>query len=268
MKKIMNQLMVTVVGLVAAMALGQPQAAWAGGTNSWQFPSSATNVNCIGSPGGATATIFYTPPMSTGWGAQKPPMSGNANGIWDLANNGFITLTNLSGVVGGPGQARTFTVSVVELFSGPYNALAPISIPGATCVSNTQSVAANPTGSSVGLTSEWVVNVTQWTVPSGTTVNSAVITAATNGTMVNLLAVYTSGNVVQQPPTPQLTIQSVGSQQVQISWSSSLTNVLQSTSDLSNPQWTAVNATVQVNGSVNSVTIGATGAVQFYRLKP
>lgn len=271
MKNIKNQLMMAAAGLVAAVALAQPQAARAGGAISWQFPNSNTVVNCTGSPGGAIAIINFTPPMATGWTSQDPTLLGSAQGVWDLGGPGpknqgkygTITLTNLSGVVGGPGQARTITVSVVQLFSGMYDVLASVSIPGATCVSNTQSVAANPTGSSTGLTSEWVVNVTQWTVPAGTSVNTAVITSATDGSLVNSVSLAATA-VVVAAPTPQLTIKSLGSQQVQISCAANTNMELQSTANLSNPNSWA-NVMQVTNGTV--VTLKATNAMQFYRLK-
>jgi hypothetical protein len=256
--------MLAAAGLVAALVLGQPPAARAGSTNSWIFPTSANPVSPVGG-GPATATVA-TGPFATGWLYQNSNL-GNATGVWDLGRNGTITLTNLAGLLGGPGSARSFTISVVQYNDGGiYSVLATISIPGAQCVLTNQLATIIPSLSPASGAGRWVVNQTQWTNAPGAVANTAVITSAYYGSLVNQVSLVSSAAT----STPELAIQRRGpnQQQLQISWPASLTNQLQATSDLSHPQWTAVTATVQVNGNVNSVTINATNTRQFYRLTP
>src|ERR1035437_3215960 len=125
MKRIANQWMVAAVGMVAALALGLPQATWAGNTNTWKFVTSAPHVT---PEGGGLATATAAPrSFSMGW-TNKDSILGKADGIWDLGRNGTITLDNLSGLLGDQSLARTFTVSVVQFKNHMYGDLATVSI--------------------------------------------------------------------------------------------------------------------------------------------
>jgi hypothetical protein len=264
MKRITNQWMVAAVGMVAAMALGQPQATWAGSTNTWKF---VTNASQVSSDGAGTATAAPAQ-FSAGW-LDKDAILGKAKGVWDLGQNGSITLDNLSGLLGDPGLTRTFTVSVVQFKSHMYGDLATVSIAGAQCVHTNQLAVVIPELASASSIGDWVVNETQWSVPAGVSVNKAVITSAYYGSLINQVSLVSSAAIISQP-APQLAIHWLGSghQQVQISWPASTTSQLQSTADLNNPQWSDVSVTPLVNGNTSSVTIDATDAMQFYRLKP
>jgi hypothetical protein len=93
-----------------------------------------------------------------------------------------------------------------------------------------------------------------------------VVTGVVGGSLVNQVSLVSANVVVVQ--SPLLSLQWLGSKQVQISWPAGNTNlVLQANSNLSNPNgWSVAQATIQTAGGVNTVTINATDAMEFYRL--
>jgi hypothetical protein len=270
MKKQLNQTTLTAMAAGVGLLLCLSMSASAGTTNEWLFKTSANSVSPLGSGSGGIATIAPGA-YSSGWLGQND-VFGSAKGVWDLGRSGTITLNSPSGLAGTSGQVRVFTVKVVEWNDGGiYDEPTKVSVPGAKCISTNIDAAAAANLNSTTSVGEWIVNETQWRAEAGTPVNSAVITSANLGSVVNQVVVESSATIITKP-SPQLTIQLIGSagnQQAMISWPTNLgSKVLESTSNLNDPQsWTPVQADVQTAGNVNSVTVGTGDAMRFYRLE-
>jgi hypothetical protein len=231
----------------------------------WQFGSGVNPIAPEMSPGGAVGAAqaaIAAGAFASGWMVNNAIM-GAAQGIWDLGRKGTITLSNPAGLVGDSGQARVFTVQVVQYQDGGiYSEHTTVSVPGATCV-NSKAAYMNSTG-----LGNWVVQETEWSAPAGAAVGSITVTSAHDGSLVDSVTVQTASAVVQPP---QLTIRCAGpdNSQVQISWPASYsTMVLESAADLNGSQgWTQVQAAVQVSGDTASVTLDVAGSTSFYRLR-
>ena len=267
MKNTINRttaVLVVLAAIATSAWSAQPSSVLSGASYEWQFGSSANPAAPEVSPGGAGAAqaTIAPGPFASGWMADNAIMGG-AEGIWDLGRNGTITLSNLAGLVGDSGQARLFTVRVVQYQDGGiYSQLTAVSVPGAT---QAASKAAYGDPTDIG---DWVVQETQWSAPVGAAVNSIAITSAYDGSLVDSVTVLTSSAAV---PPPQLTIRRAGpdNSQVQISWPARYSSmVLESTADLNDSQgWTQVQAQIQVNGDTASATLDAAGSASFYRLR-
>ena len=71
--------------------------------------------------------------------------------------------------------------------------------------------------------------------------------------------------LTQKPPAPELTIASVGSEAVSVSWSLSATNfVLQTNADLATTNWGPADYAISSNGSMESVTVNPTPTGNLY----
>ena len=264
MKNNFKQMVQTMVA-VGAVVLGSGQVMAAGSTDTWKFANGSTQSAPVENTGGALASV--TPgSFSSGWTNHEDLFGATSGGVWDLGSSGKITVDNVAGVVGDAGQDRVFTVKVTEWNDGGiYNESSAVSVPGADLVSSTVDTTATEAVNATTSFGQWVVNETKWHAHANAHVSSAVITGAQYGSVVNQVALVSNSATVVAPP--QLSINQVAGQTV-ISWPSSYSDyVLESTSDLNNPQgWTAVSVGVQVNGGVASVTVDGTASQQFYRL--
>jgi hypothetical protein len=151
-------------------------------------------------------------------------------------------------------------VKVTQFQGGVYSQVGQVSVPGAELIS--QGVTVGDSGK-LGV---WVIQETDWRVPAGASINSIVVTAPASRLLVDRVSVSTSSAAAIQPV---LSITSVSSSQVMVSWPTPAANVvLESTTNVSDPtSWTPVTETVQVNGGASSVTMSAVGPAKFYRLK-
>ena len=259
---------VTALGVLALVGAGVGLASGADSGSAsfiWKFNSNADPAAPEVSPGGTASPVAVVQPgaFASGWMTNNP-LLGSATGVWDLGQNGTITLSNAVGLAKGGSPPAVVSIKVVQFQDGAlYSQLATVSVPGATQVSSSVSVA-----SDTGYGS-WMVTQSDWSVPAGTTVSSATVSGTTDGTLVDQVALSTSS--VVSPPL-QLTIQRLGNgSQVQISWSAASGAVtLESRSALGDSAgWSAVQPQpqVQTSGTTAYVVLDATNAVGLYRLK-
>jgi hypothetical protein len=231
----------------------------------WRFVSNANPSApdaAVGGTGAPQAAIAIGQ-FSGGWKNSNLAL-GTAQGIWDLGKLGTISLSNATGLAGDSSLERLITVSVVEYQDGGiYGLLAGVSVPGAQLVSSSNAIVAP------AYIGNWTLDQSQWRALAGVPVNTILIAGVTNGTLVDRVTIESS--FVSAPPPPQLAIRSVGvnNDQVEISWPAFYsTMTLQSVTDLAAPgSWQTVTDAVQVSGSVRSITVPASGAAHFYRLK-
>jgi hypothetical protein len=267
MKSLKNRLNMAAITLGISLLSAQVGLAGSGvSTFTWRYPTSANPAQMAGAgQTGVGLANIAVGQFGVGW-LQGNPVFGKASGIWDLGQNGTMTLNNVSQLIGNASQPRTFTLRVVQYIDGAiYNEFATVTVSGAQNVATSQTtLTALTTDASMG---EWVAVDTQWSVPAGVTVNQVVIAGGLTGGLINQVAL-TSATATFVLPSPQLTIQTISSGEVRVSWPADNSGVvLQSTSDLNNANsWTPVGASVQTIGGVNSVTLEATSAQQFYRL--
>jgi hypothetical protein len=228
----------------------------------WRFDSSASTIAPEFTQNVTTVpqASIQPGPFSGGWISQNDVL-GTASGIWDLGRSGSVTCTGLSGVVGSPGTERVFTVQVKQYDDGGiYSTHAALSIPGASCIATNTSVSGScPIG-------DWVTETSTWHASSEAALASMVVTSPADGALLDELSIQTASAPL---PPPRLTITSAGDGLVHISWPSSYQGYsLEGNGELTNPLgWLGVSETVQPGDGVFTVTIAATNASKFYRLK-
>jgi hypothetical protein len=236
----------------------------------WQFATSANPASPDTATGGVgTAAASITPGLfSDGWLSNNAAVFGNANGIWNLGQNGEIVVSDDAGLTGTGSPAASISVQVVQYIDGGiYSSHAVVTIPGAVAVSTNSSVAPGLTAGPIG---GWIVDETIWSVEAGTPITSiAIASAVPNGSVIDSVSVQATSGSGGSAPSPVLTIQGPVGGNVTISWSANFSNmVLESNSELTNSQgWSTVQASAQVNGNTVSVTVPAGSGTQFYRLK-
>jgi hypothetical protein len=199
-----------------------------------------------------------------GWTAQLPGM-GDATGCWDLGRNGVIHAP-LPATMSAPAlEPRYIFVQVSMWLDGSiYASPATVSIPGATYLGNASQLLG------VATVGGWIQDGTLWRVETGTAVAEATVTGAFNGSVVDKVVIETGGS--SSSTTQGLMVQRVpggDTARVQLTWSTDFTGYqLEKSSNLTDPQgWQAVSAPVESNGGLNSVTLDATEAQLFFRLK-
>jgi hypothetical protein len=228
-------------------------------SNDWRFDTGANPSTPEVSVGGTgTSQVTIAPgPFASGWIASADVLGGNT-GIWDLGRDGTITLSNPAGLAGDSSQMRDITLKVSQWNDGGiYNTLNTVSVPGASAVSSKVYAA------SVGDLGQWEVQETHWLAGPGSAINTITITGAYNGSLIDDVVLE-----VSLLPPAQLTIQPLGSSQVQISWSDAYSSmILESNPNVADPQgWKTVQTSPQHNGNIMSVTVD-TASAQFFRLK-
>jgi hypothetical protein len=265
MKNLRNRILAS-LGVLAAL-VGSTGIAQSSNANTatyvWPFDSSA-NPTAPGTVSGGVADAQATivpGNFSSGY-ISSNPILGSANGVWDLGSGGTITMQSSAGLSGAGDPASLVTVNVVQYQDGGlYNQLAAVAVPGGTLMGTSSSIVST---TSLGW---WTAAQSQWSVPAGTPVGPVVVTGATDGSLVDQVSIQVAAAAL---PKFQLTIQNVGSSQVQISWPSSYGGTLEFTPALGDPQgWTPVQPQppVQTNNGTASVILNADAGARFYRLK-
>ena len=228
----------------------------------WRFESDsspATPELVVNTTGSCLATV--TPgAFASGWVASSP-VFGSANGVWDLGSSGTVSCSGLTVLIGGVGSQRTVTVKVTQYRDGGiYAEPTEVAIAGASIVSS------NITHAASGGFGDWVTQETRWQLPPSATADTVQITGAEYGSLVDSVSLESS---LAALPPPQLAIRPVGNNQVELTWPAGYSSmILESNGDASNAlNWSPVEATVQTSGDVSFVTLDATNAAQFYRLK-
>jgi hypothetical protein len=271
MKNVMKQ---TQAGLALGLVLlGNSTAPLLAGVPSpdlsleWRFTTSANPAapdTTTGVAGVAQATV--TPGfMASSW--VNSILS--ADGVWDLGNQGRVTLTSPAGLVGPSAQAREFTVRVVQFYDGIiYNERTTVSVPGATLIGTTETTLAP--GGNLG---DWLAQETRWEVAAETAVNSIVISGAAGerkGSVIDSVAVQ-SRFATGLTSGAQLAIRKIGANnsEVQITWSADYAGMVLESADSvgGSVTWATVNQAPQLSGNTYSVTLDAVSAAKFYRLK-
>jgi hypothetical protein len=229
----------------------------------WRFSSALSPAAPEVATGGAgIAQAIVTPGQyASGWMSTNAIL-GSALGIWDLGRNGTITLNNPSGLAGDSSSERLITIKITQYQDGAiYDQLAVAAMPGASLVSSSSSASAP---ANLG---DWITQTTQWRAPAGVAASSVQITGAYDGSLIDSVVLSTAG--ASEPPVLSIRRLSPDNNQIEISWPATFTDmVLQSTATINDSQsWTPVTETVQVNGSVRSVILNATGSARSYRLK-
>jgi hypothetical protein len=257
MKNALSQSAALLAGILAgagALSAAQPAT-----TYQWQFLSGANPAAPEAAPAGAGAAqaTITVGPLGTGWFAAATNICGDAAGVWDLGRNGVITLSRPAGLA-DPAQDQILTVKVTQYQGGPYDEFADMAVPNATLLGAT-TIASTATAGG-----QMVVGQTQWRVSAGAPVTTVVITGAYDGSLVDAVEI----SAAAAPQLPTLSLQRVGADQIQITWSGGPADLaLESTTDLASPNgWTPVQAQVQVAGAVSSVTLPRADAARFYRL--
>ena len=228
----------------------------------WQFDSEANPALpevSADAPLGAKASIAPGE-FSLAWQRQLAGL-GEKIGYWDLGRSGKITLD-----LGAPQPSLTvkhISVQVCQWFDGMvYGDFASVSIPRATQVALD---AHEVDGGAVG---GWVVDDSLWEVAPGTTVDTIVITGASDGSVIDQVVIETV-SVVPEPTVLSIQRLAPDSSLVEISWPVAAGSAtIESSTDLSDPQaWATVDAQPQVNGDRYTVRIEASDTMHFFRLK-
>lgn len=251
--------------MVIALVIGAVSNVMAGAATkveAWRFESgdSPAHPEFVTNPPGTCQATVTPGAFGSGW-VSSNPIFGSANGVWDLGRLGTVSCGGLTSFVGGAGSQRTLTVKVTQYRDGGiYYSPTTVFVQGATVISS------NVTFSASGGFGDWVTQETRWQLPSNATVDAVQITSAYDGSLVDGISLETS--LVTLPPA-QLVIRSIENNQVEVSWPAGYSGmILESNGDASNAlSWSSVGATVQTSGGVSSVTLDATNAAQFYRLK-
>lgn len=260
-QKTVNWIGAAVIALVAGV-LSNWTASAAIKVETWRFESDsspATPEVVVNASGSCLATV--TPgAFASGW-VTSNPVFGSANGVWDLGRSGTVSCSGLTSLVGGAGSQRTVTVKVTQYRDGGiYYDPTEVAIAGGSIVSS------NVTHSASGGFGDWVTQETSWQLPPNATTDTVQITGAYDGSLVDSVSLESS--LVALPP-PQLSIRSAGGNQVEVSWPAGYGGMVLESNATANDVggWSPVGATVQTSGAVSFVTLEATNAAQFFRLK-
>jgi hypothetical protein len=262
--------MTTVAVIVASLAAHQaraaedPETSWRGQPGSshqqWRFDTGSnphTAEICQNSP--ADQATVAAGQFALGWQSQLPGL-GDATGFWDLGRQGRITAALPPVVTDSTDHVRYILVSVCQYQDGGiYSELATVSIAGATFVR------AGVDFTEVGTIGEWTVDQSLWRVDEGVTAGPVTITAATDGSIVDVITVEAGA------PTSglaRLAIRRLGAE-IEVAWALELQGyVLESNAGLSNPQgWQPVAAPVTVSGNEQLVRLVAGQSAHFFRLR-
>lgn len=233
----------------------------------WTFDSNETIAVPVGASQGSSVRAVSTPgKFSMGW-LSGSPLFGAGSGLWDLGRQGTITVENMTALVGQSTVARSFKVRVVQwVDSGIYTVPAQVTIAGAVLISRSdfrlgpvQEGAAGATG--------WIVEETQWRVPSGVAMGSLKLTSAYDGSIIDSLVIEAA------PPAPVDLVLSIGSSaadpgSIELSWPESMGSAtIESFNPGVSTQWAPLAAAPSVVDGRYRVTVQAGDAAQLFRLR-
>jgi hypothetical protein len=231
----------------------------------WRFDTGASSAlpEVAPNPAASCQAVVVPGPFASGW-VESSPVFGGARGVWDLGSTGTITCQGLSGLLGGSGQERVFTVRIKQYYDGGiYGESTGISVPGATVVSSNLSVVAT------AFIGDWLVQEVRWKVPAGVTSDALQIVGAPYGSLVDEVSVETSALAVTQPPVLSIRQVSGGDKQIEISWPAAHGGMVLESNP--NPHdsagWAMVEAAVQTNNGTAFVVVEGSATSRFFRLK-
>jgi hypothetical protein len=235
---------------------------------SWAFATGDNpSAPATSGAGAASASAAITTGFGTiGWLSSNAAL-GTAAGIWDLGQNGKITLNATSSFTGASTPASELRVKVVQWIDGGiYYSHAGVSASGAHVVSTNSTPV--PGISPPGGLGEWILEETVWNVDAGASVASVLVSGANPDSVIDSVTI--TAIPVGEPVLPVLTIVPVNlGGQVKISWPTNFSSMtLQSNAEADNPSgWSPVGLPPQIDAGGNYVIIDATNALQYYRLK-
>ncbi len=174
--------------------IGPFQPCWRGQPGStyqnWLFGVSnspaAIPAELVTNPFGTPQAVLAAGPFSSGY-IEEDAFLGCRQGIWDLGQNGMLTLGIPNNSSATAGSYKYVQVQVTEYRDFLYNANATVSIPGATLINQNQTTIETTT-----FGGQWVVAQTIWRFgPPSPGSESVVITGGANGSLIDQVVIDT-----------------------------------------------------------------------------
>lgn len=264
-----NMFTASMAALIAAITtiLTAARAQAAATQTVWTFDSNATVTVPVGGPQGSSVQAVSAPgKFSMGW-LSGSTLFGAGAGLWDLGRQGTITVENMTALLGDSTVSRAFKVRVVQwVDSGIYTVPAQVTIAGALLITRSDARLGPVTGGAAGATG-WIVEETQWRVPSGVAIGSLKVTSAYDGSIIDSLVVEAA------QPTPVdlvLSIQSATNDpgSIELSWPESAGSAtIESFNPAVSTDWSPLVTTPSNAGGRYRVTVQAGDAAQLFRLR-
>jgi hypothetical protein len=219
----------------------------------YQWTMDADDNPAIGSGGTVEVQVGSG---GVGWVESLEGLPG-ATGFWDLGQAGQMRIVLATEVI-GPAE---IALSHTQWSDGVLFTDLLVSVPNATPLSSSL-VAAVANSSGLG---QWQIKDSVWSVPAGSSVTEAFIDAPFSG-VVDSVSV-TAPTVVVDPL--QLTIKSLGSGQVELSWPASAgAATVESRSVLDEVEaWSPVSGTPQLVVDRYVLTVAADSDATYFRLQ-
>lgn len=201
----------TLVGLAAlfswpALADDLMPPCWRGRAGStlqaWSFNNSASPAvpEVMSNPNGFPQAGITLGQGGAGW-VNSLSLFGTNGGIWDLGRNGTMALT-IPNQSGEAGSWKVIAIQVTQYRDGLYNAMATVSVPGATRVSGQVRTNATMVRGSPPRYSYWVVDQSVWVMETCPATESITITAGVNSSAIDQVVVDTICQEFTCPTNP------------------------------------------------------------------
>lgn len=143
------------------------------------IPDLATNVH------GVSTAAISPGAFSSGY-IETDAFLGCRQGIWDLGEEGTMTLSIPDSVSVSPGSYRYVQVAVTQFRDGIYNQNASVAVTTGSLMSQKQeSIETN------GFGGQWIVHKSVWRIAPGSGLDQVILTAGTNGSLIDQIVIDT-----------------------------------------------------------------------------